>query len=412
MAGVADGELRRGYCSPKWDHGSCPALRRAGSTGDGGGDPRLQRSLATAGRHLEFELSDIVRRLGETPEDSVSSSALRAEADDLLDILGSIETFWAYPGTDRLADISASIAGGRTVEDLDAITGVVVGDAYLDDASSPTGDGAASRVARRPTFEVLVLGDTSRIDSDAIRRDLRALRRDEDSFTYELVFVPSLEDALIAVLVNFDIQACIVEPRFALRSSLDLGRVRHLFAGIDERALESREIGEAIRDVGDRIASLRPELDLYVLGHARLESIAGALGRRFRRIFLGRDLLELHLSILQGVGSRYQTPFFSALRRYSRRPTGVFHAMPISRGQSIMNSPWIADMAEFYGLNIFLAETSATSGGLDSLLEPAGPIKHAQTLAAARVRFAAHVLRHERHLDRQQDRRAVDRRAR
>ena len=30
-------------------------------------------------------------------------------------------------------------------------------------------------------------------------------------------------------------------------------------------------------------------------------------------------------------------------------------------------------MAEFYGLNIFLAETSATSGGLDSLLEPVGP---------------------------------------
>jgi arginine decarboxylase len=39
-------------------------------------------------------------------------------------------------------------------------------------------------------------------------------------------------------------------------------------------------------------------------------------------------------------------------------------------------------MGEFYGMNIFLAETSATSGGLDSLLEPHGPIKRAQQLAA------------------------------
>ena len=36
----------------------------------------------------------------------------------------------------------------------------------------------------------------------------------------------------------------------------------------------------------------------------------------------------------------------------------------------------------FYGLDIFLAETSATCGGLDSLLEPTGPLREAQELAA------------------------------
>jgi arginine decarboxylase len=82
------------------------------------------------------------------------------------------------------------------------------------------------------------------------------------------------------------------------------------------------------------------------------------------------------------VEARYQTPFFSALRHYSRQPTGVFHALPISRGKSVVNSRWIQDMRQFYGLNVFLAETSATSGGLDSLLDPVGPIKQAQELAA------------------------------
>ena len=56
--------------------------------------------------------------------------------------------------------------------------------------------------------------------------------------------------------------------------------------------------------------------------------------------------------------------------------------MPISRGKSVTKSHWIRDMAQFYGMNIFLAETSATSGGLDSLLQPHGPIKKAQELAA------------------------------
>jgi arginine decarboxylase len=106
------------------------------------------------------------------------------------------------------------------------------------------------------------------------------------------------------------------------------------------------------------------------------------VGHRFHRVFLRQDALELHLSILRGVGNRFQTPFFTALRDYSRQPTGVFHALPISRGKSVVNSPWISDMAEFYGLNIFLAETSATSGGLNSLLDPVVPIKRAQELAA------------------------------
>jgi hypothetical protein len=34
-------------------------------------------------------------------------------------------------------------------------------------------------------------------------------------------------------------------------------------------------------------------------------------------------------------------------------------------------------MGEFYGRNVFLAETSSTSGGLDSLLDPHGTIQRA-----------------------------------
>ena len=47
-------------------------------------------------------------------------------------------------------------------------------------------------------------------------------------------------------------------------------------------------------------------------------------------------------------------------------------------------------MGEFYGMNLFLAESSATTGGLDSLLEPTGNIKVAQD-NAARAFGADHV---------------------
>ncbi len=103
----------------------------------------------------------------------------------------------------------------------------------------------------------------------------------------------------------------------------------------------------------------------------------------FKRVFYRtEDLQEIHLSILQSIKERYETPFFSALMDYSRKPTGVFHAMPISRGNSIFRSQWLQDFGEFYGKNIFLAETSATTGGLDSLLQPTGPLKKAQELAS------------------------------
>ena len=92
--------------------------------------------------------------------------------------------------------------------------------------------------------------------------------------------------------------------------------------------------------------------------------------------------MELHLAILEGVQDRYDTPFFNNLKKYAQRPIGTFHALPIARGKSIFKSDWIRDMGEFYGPTLFLAESSATTGGLDSLLEPTGNIKKAQDMAA------------------------------
>jgi len=56
--------------------------------------------------------------------------------------------------------------------------------------------------------------------------------------------------------------------------------------------------------------------------------------------------------------------------------------MPISRGNSVFKSKWIKDFGDFYGRNMFLAETSSTTGGMDSLLQPTGPLRKAQDMAS------------------------------
>ena len=195
--------------------------------------------------------------------------------------------------------------------------------------------------------------------------------------------LPSFEDALLAARLNFRLQACVVRRRFTHRSGHDLSSIAQFAYSGGSADLMERSPDDRAQVLARSLARIRPELDLYLMTEISVEDLAGRLSHHFRRIFHAREgSLELHLSIMAGVAARYRAPFFSALKNYSHRPTGVFHALPISHAKSIVNSHWIPDMLDFYGLNIFLAETSATCGGLDSLLEPTGPLREAQQLAA------------------------------
>ena len=153
---------------------------------------------------------------------------------------------------------------------------------------------------------------------------------------------------------------------------------------LDEAKDPHESSDAAALDLAQVVKRVRPELDLYLLSNGRVEEIAGdPKADVLRRVFYAvEEMLEIHLSILEGVQDRYETPFFDNLKKYAPRPIGTFHALPIARGKSVFKSDWIRDMGEFYGINLFLAESSATTGGLDSLLEPTGNIKRAQDLAA------------------------------
>ena len=314
----------------------------------------------------------------------------------LLDVLGSIERFWAFPGAQIFREVQRLFAAGQ-YDRLAAVVGranrALVTESYRggqawdlraeDDAYDRDTRPAKQFGSDRPYFEVLVVEDLTEEQENSLREELRRWRRPDDQFIYEIVVVPSFDEAVMAARLNFRLQACVVRRRFAHRSRHDSPLLAQ-FAGIDgSDDLMEHTPDDRAQVLARTLAKIRPELDLYLMTEISVEDLAGRLSHHFRRIFHAREgSLELHLSILDGVAARYRSPFFSALRNYSHRPTGVFHALPISHGKSIVNSHWIRDMVDFYGLEIFLAETSATCGGLDSLLEPTGPLREAQQLAA------------------------------
>ena len=153
---------------------------------------------------------------------------------------------------------------------------------------------------------------------------------------------------------------------------------------LDTSSLAPRDVGVTLARLIKRI---RPELDIYLLTDREVEKLAGdPAASMIRRVFYEvEELMEVHLNILEGVGDRFSTPHFDNLKKYAARPIATFHALPIARGKSIMKSNWIRDMGEFYGQNLFLAESSSTTGGLDSMLEPTGNIKVAQEKFARAV---------------------------
>ncbi len=75
------------------------------------------------------------------------------------------------------------------------------------------------------------------------------------------------------------------------------------------------------------LKALRPELDIFMVTDAPVEDVVGGRSRHIRRLFyLQENYREVHLSVLKGLHERFETPFFNALRRYSQKPTGMFHA--------------------------------------------------------------------------------------
>ncbi|MBL7986369.1 MAG: ornithine decarboxylase, partial [Flavobacteriales bacterium] len=317
-----------------------------------------------------------------------------AEVEALLKDLQTIELYWAYPGRTAVARLQTMLKGreyhtltqsaNHVVRNLSSgafrSDPVALADPFAPPHVLLEGEKEAPRLNY---FETLFVDDLSASEEAALKLKLHQCRDRNDAFVYDPIVVRTVQDALVALLFNHNIQAVVVRYGMPYRSEHHKGILREFTRAIDNLDLSDR--GQA--NMGPLLARImkwfRPEVDRYYVTDTPVTGLKDSTLKNFRRIFYRtEDLNELHMTILRGIQEKYETPFFTALKEYSKRPMGVFHAMPISRGNSVFKSRWIQDFGDFYGRNLFLAETSATTGGLDSLLQPTGPLKKAQELAS------------------------------
>lgn len=340
--------------------------------------------------------ADRWRELTAIANDWAVGAAEASEVGAALDALGPIEEFFAFPGPDLMAKFRERFDSGAAepfAEFARRISRAIVTRQYKhgsldlqdddDDADSALVDGFDEAERRRPYFEMLLVTPPAAMRNRKAVAEIRRLRRPEDAFIYETVQVSSFEDAISAAIINPAICAVTIYEGFTQASRHAAPMLRGF---LDATGFGSAEGHSADRPLmlANALKRIRPELDIYLLSDRRVEAVAGdERASAVRRVLYSvEEMLELHLTIMEGIAARFRTPFFDNLKAYAARPISTFHALPIARGKSVFKSDWIRDMGEFYGLNLLLAESSATTGGLDSLLEPTGNIKLAQEMAA------------------------------
>ena len=325
---------------------------------------------------------------------------LHAEAAKLFAEISPLESFWAYPGSRLMATVGEAIEQrnvGVLTRLVQKISNMLLTGAFRYDLAAwdplQESEGNAADLlppdaqqgeGHKPYFEVLVVTPNDPRKWERARNELKRLRRPEDLFNYEIVQVGSFEDGILGAILNHNVQAVVIYDGFPFHSMHDLPMLREFLLRtlrVDPASIAPGALATALARA---VKNFRPELDIYLLTDRAIETLAGSdevapIRRMFNNV---EEVMELHLSILDGVSDRYDTPFFSNLKKYAQRPIGTFHALPLARGKSVFRSNWIRDMGRFYGMNLFLAESSATTGGLDSLLEPTGNIKQALELTA------------------------------
>ena len=343
--------------------------------------------------YLKNQTSELAR----CHRDSKNENAITDDVKILLKELGEVEAFFAFPGKKLVEQYKLALSRKEhtaLANNVAETTRRLVSDSYRSnpDFIDLTDEKTMKEVEKREEadhvqqnyFEVLFVEDMSEADEIALHQKAAELSQKSDTFTYRFVVQRSFQDALITLLFNYNIQAVVVRYAPPYYSKGISAIIKPYVQNVIKLDLSGRKDVELGPILGRLARQYRPELDTYYVTDTALRDLKDGTIKTFKRIFYRReDLLEIHLSIMMGIRDRYQTPFFTALKEYSQKPTGVFHAMPISRGNSVFKSRWIQDFGDFYGNNMFLAETSATTGGLDSLLQPTGPLKKAQKMASA-----------------------------
>ena len=260
------------------------------------------------------------QRLVEKHASKRETASLKRDVEAALDILEPIETYWAFPGKEAfehlrrlyesedfiaVAQMAARIVRALVSRSYRRRTVAVLapeesGDLADDKEAMELGNDERPQV--RPYFEVMVVDKLLPNQEQVMQHGLRAMRRAEDQFIYESVFVPSLEDALIATFRNPQIQAVIIRYDFPVESTNRLEPAQRELNRLDPTWVDDATPWTRCVLLARLMGEIRPGLDIYLVTDTAVEDIAGNCPSNVRRVFYQQeDFFELHLNILRGV---------------------------------------------------------------------------------------------------------------
>lgn len=252
-------------------------------------------------------LADACRHLAEVDLAGLDKTHDLAKVKRLMDRLAAYERYWLYPGAANLATYRAhlvSLSTVRLAEEVSLAVRLLSEDGdrtALFDTSAPLADQELVAQAKQQQFYTVLLADDSpNTGPDCLAEALRALRCPSDDVQFELLVVPSAEDAITAVALNGEIQAAIIRHDVALRSRDRVPLMNTLLGASDDPV--SRDCGTDCIECGEWIRELRPHIDLYLLTD---ESIAAGndeendvYDRTFYRL---NDVTDLYSTVLAGL---------------------------------------------------------------------------------------------------------------
>ncbi len=200
---------------------------------------RIDRFLA-----IHSGRADAWRDLTHLADAWARGAAERSAVEAAVAQLTPTEAFHAYPGPRLMGALADRVAGddaGGAARLARRISNALLTRSYRDrpgewdatedrggselaDIMPPALDGEVSSF--RPYAEVLCVNSQPATRWPALAAELRRLRRPEDSFVYEPVFVGSFEDAICAAVVNPSITSVVLAEGFPYRSRHDAPDLR------------------------------------------------------------------------------------------------------------------------------------------------------------------------------------------
>ncbi len=218
-------------------------------------------------------------------KDTAEAKSNQSQVLEAFEELLQWEDYFAYPGSKLLAAVKEQISSGDaggTTRMVRTISTAIVTHSYRtnvedweteEDTVGNLADrlplSGESRTAHRPYFEVLFISPARKSMWNELGHELRKLRRPQDKFAYEPVFVDSFEDGILAIILNGSFEAVVIydDVQFASRHNNPV--LREFLAsyssasGIDTESLQQGlTLAQAIKLV-------RPELDIYLLSDRR-----------------------------------------------------------------------------------------------------------------------------------------------